>query len=180
MDLEWFMHQLTGDRDKDTIYLYPWKKLLGFLYYDHRNWHTQLLTCYVRSIDIMLFQRIKPKTKEIACKSWLIHLRLLLLKHERNRRVIKITVQSSIEISGLQIVLRFQARILNIGCSCIARTAEGSTRQCGFPAKFIEHLALDVSQILNTPPFSASLFLLLASPPDRYHSGMASWCCPCS
>lgn len=157
------------------------KKIVGILIL--RSSKLTRSTSYVLRKIYRYYALSKNKTKDKRNRLqelWLIHLRYLLLKHERNRRVIKITVQSSIEISGLQIVLRFQARILNIGCSCIARTAEGSTRQCGFPAKFIEHLALDVSQILNTPPFSASLFLLLASPPDRYHSGMASWCCPCS
>lgn len=32
-------------------------------------------------------------------------------------------------------------------CSRVCRTTEGNTRQCGFPAKFIQRLALDASQM---------------------------------
>lgn len=70
-------------------------------------------------------------------------------------------------------------KVFNVSYSCAIRTTEGSTRQCGFPAKFIQHLALDVSQILNTPAPSASAFLLLASPRNHYHPGIASWCSLC-
>lgn len=48
---------------------------------------------------------------------------------------------------NMEMSLRSRCKDIASHCSRVCRTTEGNTRQCGFPAKFIQRLALDASQM---------------------------------